>query len=154
MDPCCTCNCFPCQFIARSWINVIEQAGVVANTCIRHHRPPQDLSEEDRWKVIDDYAYDYAVMIGLKDRLLDIRRYMKMEMKEQIEEERSVYSEEDFIDGVFDDFPSGYYYDFDNNNAVISEDDDDHEKLVQRDGQKYVSSSLSRKSSRHKSLGH
>jgi hypothetical protein len=100
VDPCCTCNCFPCQFIARSWINVIEQAGVVADTCIRHHLPPQDLSEEDRWKVIDDYAYDYAVMIGLKDRLLDVRRYMEMEMKEQIEEERSVYSEEDFIDGV------------------------------------------------------
>jgi hypothetical protein len=48
-----------------------------------------------------------------------------------IKEDRSVYSEEDFIDGVFDDFvPSGYYYDSDNNNAVVSEDDGEHKKRV------------------------
>lgn len=72
LDPCYPCNCDPCRSVARSWINVIDQAGVVADTCIRHqhHLPPEDLSEEDCWKVIDDYAYDNAVMSDRHEGLL------------------------------------------------------------------------------------
>jgi hypothetical protein len=70
-------------------------------------------------------------MMGMMDRWLDASRYMTMETKDQIKEDRSVCSKEDFIDGVFDDFvPSGYYNDFDNNNAVVSEDDEEHKKRV------------------------
>lgn len=111
---------------------------MVANASITNHLPPQELSEKDRWKVIDDYAYEYATIIGLRDRWLDVLRYMEMKMKDQIKEDRNeVYSKEHFIDGVFDDFPSACYCDLDNRRAVIIEDDgEQHKKLVQRDGEK------------------
>lgn len=88
--------------------------------------------------MIDDYAYEYATIIGLRDRWLDVLRYMEMKMKDQIKEDRNeVYSKEHFIDGVFDDFPSACYCDLDNRRAVIIEDDgEQHKKLVQRDGEK------------------
>jgi hypothetical protein len=39
-------------------------------------------------------------MIGMMDCWLDVSRYMTMEIKDQIKEDRRVYSEQDFIDGV------------------------------------------------------
>jgi hypothetical protein len=133
IDPFCTCDCFPCRFVAKSWINIIEHAGVVKNTSITKHLPPQELSEKDRWKVIDDYAYEYATMIGLTDRWLDVLSYMEIKMKDQIEENRNaVYSKEDFIDGVFDDFPRACYCDSDNRRAVIIEDD-----IIEDDGEQH-----------------
>lgn len=89
VDPFCTCDCFQCRFIARSWINVIERAGYIANTSITNHLPPQDISEKDRWKAIEDYAYGYAEMIGLRERWLDVLAYMEMKMKDQIKEDRN-----------------------------------------------------------------
>jgi hypothetical protein len=106
---------------------------VVKNTSITKHLPPQELSEKDRWKVIDDYAYEYATMIGLTDRWLDVLSYMEIKMKDQIEENRNaVYSKEDFIDGVFDDFPRACYCDSDNRRAVIIEDD-----IIEDDGEQH-----------------